>query len=269
MTEAEQRARALEPVVRTVMKKVVELRKAASFKVYMKDDESPVTSADYWANQFILEAIAKIFPGERLIGEESDDKSYIPGIETLWYIDPIDGTKNFISGNNPFHILIGLCINGEPEMGICAYPTNGDILVGGHNCPARIWHANGSETQIERAVNWSTVDMHSITLKGFSEETRSKIYSVNGLQRADPVVNHPSMMGLAFGISMGYIDHRLIHWWDLAAPAAIMKSLGYEVGKTLDNVCAMNDGSLNTSRFHCLPSGVPPFIKKLLYHPEV
>ncbi len=268
MTETEQRARALEPIIRSTMQKVVDLRNGSEFEIFIKGDESPVTSADYWANEFILSEMEKLFPGERLIGEESDDKSYEPGIETLWYIDPIDGTKNYISGNNPFHILIGLCINGEPEMGICAYPTNGDILVGGHNYPARIWHANGSETQIESAVDWSIADLHPITLKGFSEKSRLKVYSTNGLRRADPVFRHPTMMGLAFGISTGYMDHRRIHWWDLCGPAAIMKSLGFEVGKTLDNICAMNDGSLNTDRFHCFPKGVPTSVKKLLYHPE-
>ncbi len=265
MTETEQRARALVPTIRSAMQKVVELRYRSDFKIYIKGDESPVTSADYWANDFILGEMAKLFPGERLIGEESDDKSYEPGIDTLWYIDPIDGTKNYISGNNPFHILIGLCLNGEPELGICAYPTNGDILIGGRHYPARIWHADGSTTQLDLAVEWSNLHNHRVTLKGFSESARSNVLGHNGLRKADPVFRHPTMMGLAFGISTAYMDYRNIHWWDLSGPAAIMKSLGYEVGKTPDNTCAMNDGSLSTNRFHCLLPGTPEDVRTLLY----
>jgi len=73
-------------------------------------------------------------------------------------------------------------------------------------------------------------------------------------------------MGLMFDISTGYMDRRTIHWWDLCGPAAIMKSLGYEVGKTLDNQCAMNDGSLNTSRFHCLLPDTPEEVRLLLHN---
>jgi len=268
MTEAEQRARALEPTVRTAMQKVVELRKGPDFEIFTKDDESPVTSADFWANEFILGKMSELFPGERMIGEESDDKSYAPGTQLLWYVDPIDGTKNFISGHNPFHILIGLCIDGEPALGMCAYPTTGDIIVGGKGFPAQTWTRDGNVLPLKQAPNWSETLIHPITLKGFSEHSRKMLYSVDGLAKADPVFRHPSMMGLAFGISVGYMDHRTIHWWDLCGPSAIMRSLGYEVGKTLDNVCAMNDGSLNTGRFHCLPKGVPMGVKKLLYHPE-
>ncbi len=247
------------------MQKVVELRKDPSFVIYTKGDESPVTSADFWANEFILGKMTELFPGEHLIGEESNDKSYTPGTGILWYVDPIDGTKNFISGHNPFHILIGLCLDGEPVLGICAYPTTGDIIVGGSGFPAQVWNANGSVKPLPKAVDWSSEKVHPLTLKGFSEHARTQVYSSNGLRKAEPVYRHPSMMGLAFGISMGYMDHRMIHWWDLCGPAAIMRSLGYEVGKTIDNVCAMNDGSLNTNRFHCLLPGTPDDVRQLLH----
>lgn len=266
MTEAEQRARALEPIVRSAMQKVVELRNDPSFEVYIKGDESPVTSADFWANEFILSEMAKIFAGERLIGEESDDKTYPLGADILWYIDPIDGTKNYISGKNPFHILIGMCIGGEPVLGMCAYPTTGDIIVGGADFPAQTWHVGGSVTKMHTAARWTEMAHHPVTLKGFSEAARHVVYGTIGLTKADPVFRHPSMMGLMFDISTGYMDRRTIHWWDLCGPAAIMKSLGYEVGKTLDNQCAMNDGSLNTSRFHCLLPDTPEEVRLLLHN---
>jgi len=268
MTEAEQRARALEPTVRTAMQRVIELRKDPSFEIYTKGDESPVTSADFWANEFLLNEMTKLFPGERLIGEESEDKTYESGVDILWYIDPIDGTKNFISGNNPFHILIGCCIDGEPALGICAYPESGNIAVGGIGFPAQLWNSLGSTSDLKHSPNWHVKNHHLISMKGMSEIQRS-IISNTGFIKAPFVHKHPTMMGAAFGISDAYIDHRTIHWWDLAGPAAIMKSLGYEVGNTYDNTSSMNDGSLNTSRFHCLPKGAPTSVKKLLYHPEV
>jgi len=267
MIDIQKRAKALLPALKTTMRAVLDLRMQPDFTIFTKSDESPVTSADLWANDFLLTEMAKLFPGERLIGEESDDKSYSKGVDLLWYIDPIDGTKNYISGVNPFHILIGCCLNGEPVLGICAYPENGKIAVGGSGFSAQLWDDAGNTSDLKRSPIWNDDRNYSISLKGMTDHERSFI-RMNGFTKATYVHQHPTMMGAAYGISDAYIDHRTIHWWDLAGPAAIMRSLGYEVGKTYDNTCAMNDGSLSSSRFHCLPNRTPLAIKKLLYHPE-
>lgn len=267
MIDIQKRAKSLFPALRTTMQTVLDLRVQPEFTIFTKSDDSPVTSADLWANEFLLNEMTKLFPGERLIGEESDDKTYIQGVDILWYVDPIDGTKNYISGENPFHILIGCCIDGEPALGICAYPESGNIAVGGVGYPAQLWDIAGNTSDLKRSPKWTDKDVHSISLKGMTDHQRSIVKS-NGFSKAPYVYQHPTMMGAAYGVSDAYVDHRTIHWWDLAGPAAIMKSLGYEVGKTFDNTCSMNDGSLSSSRFHCLPHGVPLAIKKLLYHPE-
>jgi 3'(2'), 5'-bisphosphate nucleotidase len=265
MLEVVKRARLLEPMLRVVMAQVIKLRNSINFEIIIKEDGSPVTNADLWANEFILQEMSRIFPGELLIGEENEQKVVPRDLELVWFFDPIDGTKNFINRSNPFHILIGLCSYGEPILGLCAYPLSGDIIVGGQSYSAEVWHADGSKTSLNSASSYTSGSL-KITLKGFDEVHRNLVYNHPSFQKAKPVLGHPSMMGPIFGFSDAYIDHRTIHYWDLCAPAAIMRSLGYQVGRNLDNTNKMNDGTLNTARFFCFPPGTPMDLKQFVYH---
>lgn len=263
MINIEERARLIEPILRKTMDQVIELRSSDDFEIITKQDGSPVTNADFWANNFLLEKLGKLFPGELMIGEENDRKEIPTGTKLIWFFDPIDGTKNYISMHNPFHILLGISIDGEPVMGICAYPLTGNMIVGGEQYPAEIWHRDGSIIPLSRASNYSSKSM-MITLKGFSDVGRNQVYNHPLFEKAKPVLGHPSIMGPAFSYSEAYIDHRDIHWWDLCGPAAIMRSLGYEVGRYLDNSSQMNNGDLFTDRFFCFPPGTPKELKEFV-----
>ena len=263
MIHIEERARVLIPILRRVMNKVVELRSRDDFEIIIKEDGSPVTNADLWANAYLLDELRRLFPGEILIGEENDKKDLPINADIVWFFDPIDGTKNYISMKNPFHILIGICVQGEPVLGICAYPLSGDILIGGYDYPAVMWHADGSKTSLDQASYYSS-GILKITLKGFDEIQRNAVYNHPKFEKAKPLWGHPGIMGPAFGFSDAYMDRRNIHWWDLCGPAAIMRSLGYEVGRTLDNTCQMNTGVLFTDRFFCFLPGTPADLKRFL-----
>ncbi len=266
MVNVTERALALLPALSKAMNEVVAMRSEPGFHIIYKEDGSPVTSADLWANEFLAGAVGSLFPEEHLLGEESLSTDYPVNAEWLWYIDPIDGTKQYISGHNPFYMLLGLCHWGEPVLGICAYPGLGKMVVGGQGLPAEVWYQDGNRTSLPASVSWYSKNHHQLTLKGFTEEEKERVGSYPGIQKAKPVFRHPSMMGAAFQLTDGFLDRRTIHYWDLCAPAAIMRSLGYEVGQTPDNRCIMNDGSIKTPRFHCLPPDTPEAIKAFVYH---
>jgi 3'-phosphoadenosine 5'-phosphosulfate (PAPS) 3'-phosphatase len=265
MVNVSERALSLLPALSKAMNEVVRMRSEPDFQVIQKEDGSPVTSADLWANEFLLGAITSLFPDEALLGEESLSTDYPIHAEWLWFIDPIDGTKHYLSGHNPFYMLIGLCHWGEPVMGICAYPSLGKIVVGGHGFPAEVWYQDGDRKRLPLSKSWHDKDHHTLTLKGFSDQEKVRVGAYPGIVKAKPVYQHPSMMGAAYELSDGFLDRRSIHYWDLCAPAAIMRSLEYEVGRTIDNKCLMNDGSIRTPRFHCLPKDTPDAIKELVY----
>lgn len=93
-----------------------------------KADASPVTAADREAEEVMRELIRKEFPAHGIIGEEWG--SYHPDAEYVWALDPIDGTKNFVSGSFLFGTLIALLHRGRPILGGIHHPLLGEFLVG-------------------------------------------------------------------------------------------------------------------------------------------
>jgi histidinol phosphatase-like enzyme (inositol monophosphatase family) len=86
-----------------------------------KADDSPVTRADREAEWLLREAIQKAFPGDGVLGEEHGE---IEGTSPYrWILDPIDGTKSFISGVPLFGTLIGVQRDGESVLGVIELPA--------------------------------------------------------------------------------------------------------------------------------------------------
>jgi len=79
-------------------------------------DEGPVTRADTEVNARIVAALRAGFPDDDVIAEESDAES--AGRARCWYVDPIDGTTEFARGEDEWAVQIGLCIDGEPVLGV-------------------------------------------------------------------------------------------------------------------------------------------------------
>ena len=100
---------------------------ATEFTVEMKEDKSPVTDADYAAHKLIVADLKRITPDLPVLSEESAD---IPFAErrrwdSYWLVDPLDGTKEFISKNGDFTVNIALIQNGTPIVGVVHVPVTG------------------------------------------------------------------------------------------------------------------------------------------------
>lgn len=102
------------------------------FDVEAKDDASPVTQADREAEKLIFRMIREGITGEfPLVGEEAASAGNTPDIHDrpFWLIDPLDGTKEFISRNGQFTVNIALIENGTPVLGAVHLPVSGDTFV--------------------------------------------------------------------------------------------------------------------------------------------
>lgn len=93
-----------------------------------KPDGSPVTAADKKTEERMRTELQKAFPDHGILGEEFGESS--PNAEFVWTIDPIDGTRSFITGIPLFGTLLGLLHRGEPIVGVIAMPALGEIYYG-------------------------------------------------------------------------------------------------------------------------------------------
>lgn len=90
-----------------------------------EDRTDPVTVADYECQQYLVEAITRRFPDHGIVGEEeegseSDSDAVAP--DTVWILDPLDGTKNFVNGLPVFACSVGVIHRGAPIVGAIWLP---------------------------------------------------------------------------------------------------------------------------------------------------
>ena len=87
-----------------------------------KADQSPVTIADQQVETALSNVIAKVFPDDAIQGEEFGAAGNDESARFCWVIDPIDGTKAFISGKPIFGTLVGVTDRGIPLAGMIDRP---------------------------------------------------------------------------------------------------------------------------------------------------
>jgi len=88
----------------------------------------PVTEADKGAERAIRKIINERLPDHGIIGEEYGDEN--AGADFVWVLDPVDGTRAFISGLPLWTTLIGLRYRGRPVLGLIAQPYLGEVFLG-------------------------------------------------------------------------------------------------------------------------------------------
>lgn len=99
----------------------------------LKTDASPVTIADRTAEQAMRAVLAERFPGHGILGEEFGLQN--PESRLRWVLDPIDGTRAFITGRPSFGTLIALLDGDTPIIGIIDQPITGERWVGAKGRP--------------------------------------------------------------------------------------------------------------------------------------
>ena len=105
---------------------------AGAFAVEYKGKDDPVTRADREANTLICAELARAYPGVPIVAEESDPASYAGFSQApcAWFVDPLDGTRDFVARNGEFAVMIGLAEAGRAVLGVLVLPALRRSLVG-------------------------------------------------------------------------------------------------------------------------------------------
>ena len=107
---------------------------AGPFQVDLKGPNDPVTRADREANALICRMLEERFPDAALIAEESvpgpTEVAALVGRERVFFVDPLDGTREFVDKNGEFAVMIGMCVSGRPTLGVVVAPVTGDAFAG-------------------------------------------------------------------------------------------------------------------------------------------
>ena len=104
---------------------------ATDFSVRDKADASPVTAADEAAEKIILADLAMIAPEVPVVAEEAVAKGLVPVIaDRFFLVDPLDGTREFVSRRDEFTVNVALIEDGEPVLGVVFAPARRELYWG-------------------------------------------------------------------------------------------------------------------------------------------
>jgi myo-inositol-1(or 4)-monophosphatase len=139
MSETERDWAGVLPVVREIVAEAgrqAQRTRDAGVTRMAKSHQDFVTEADLMVERFVREELARLFPSDRVFGEENgdddnDDDDHTGGPSSskdrvTWILDPVDGTSNFAAGLDTWCVSLGAVCNGQTEVGVIAAPDRNE-----------------------------------------------------------------------------------------------------------------------------------------------
>jgi len=200
---------------------------ATEFDVAYKAEADPVTEADTKANAYIVDQIRRAFPDDGVVAEESEDRSDALEAGRCWYVDPLDGTKEFVARNGEFSVMLGLAIDGVAMAGV-VYRPEGDKLYSGVVGEGAYLEAGDKRTPL--CV--STVAEPSRLKLVISRSHRNRAVSDVIAQLGITDETSSGSVGLKAGLIAEQAADLYLHIaakssrWDACGPEAILKAAG-------------------------------------------
>lgn len=199
-----------------------------------------VTQMDRGIEEFFIKKISEHFPSHFVLGEEgvSKDKTYNPAEETVWIIDPIDGTTNFVHQKRNFTISVGIYVKGTAEIGL-VYDPVAEELFSAQKGKGAFLNDQQLQTLSETPLEHAIISFNPLWLTPNEKCDFQKIQTIVKRSRGIRGLGSASleMVYVACGRLDAYFDFRLSSW-DIAGGMVILEELGAKLttadGKKID-----------------------------------
>lgn len=197
------------------------------FGYELKGEVDPVTEADRLANTYLVNALRSAFPTDGVVAEESADISDALDKTRCWYVDPLDGTKEFIKKNGEFSVMVGLAVEGRSVLGVVYQPVTDKLYTGIPGVGAAL-SAQGDTRSLRVSDVGEAARLRLVTSRSHRSEGVDQIVSALGIE-------HQAVSG-SVGLKVGLIAEQVadlyVHLsdrscaWDACAPEAILRAAG-------------------------------------------
>ncbi len=203
----------------------IEREKISTEDVELKSAASLVTYVDKNAEKQIVEKLSQLIPGSGFVAEEGTATS--KGEKFMWFVDPLDGTTNYIHGIPAYSVSIGLSENGEMVLGVVYDVAHNELFYAWKGSPA---FSDGKEIKVATAkksedtliatgfpyYDFEKTDLYIEALKELMKSTR-------GIRRLGSAAI--DLCYVASGHFDAFYEHAL-HAWDVAAGGFILQQAG-------------------------------------------
>ena len=224
----------LEPIARAAGDIIMAIY-SQPFTVEYKGDESPLTAADKGAHEVIVQALAGLTPDIPVLSEESGPEvmGLRHGWSRYWLVDPLDGTKEFVSRNGEFTVNIALIEDGKPLWGLVYAPVLDRLWYGGKGMGA--WRvADGKREAIQTLPHQEGAPWRVVGSRNhLSRETLDYLARFGDIERGEiELVSMGSSLKfciIAEGGAELYPRLAPTCEWDTAAAQAVLEGAGGNV----------------------------------------
>jgi myo-inositol-1(or 4)-monophosphatase len=201
------------------------MRNLEKLAVEQKGHNDYVSDADRAAEQTVIDCILKHYPDHAILAEESGTQGES---DTVWIIDPLDGTTNFLHGFPVFAVSIGVQVNGRLEHGVIYDPMRQELFTSSRGQGAQL---DGRRIRVSRQLHLE----HALIGTGFPfrqanqevspylEMLKKVIESTSGVRR--PGAAALDLAYVAAGRLDGFWETGLAPW-DLAAGSLMIREAG-------------------------------------------
>jgi 3'(2'), 5'-bisphosphate nucleotidase len=174
-----------------------------------------------------VQRLAAAFPNDGIVAEESENQRETFNRERIWYVDPLDGTKEFVAKNGEFSVMIGLSVGGRARLGVVLQPSSDKLYLGEIGQGAWLEHA-GKQRALTVSDIAETSRLGLIVSRSHRPSRVSELKQRLGIERE-------SVSG-SVGLKIGHIAEQhadlYVHMsdkssaWDTCAPEAILHAAG-------------------------------------------
>ncbi|MCC7411661.1 MAG: inositol monophosphatase, partial [Gammaproteobacteria bacterium] len=231
-----------------------QLDRGPTLTVMSKAHNDFVSEVDHAAEQAIIAILRAAYPEHGILAEESGAQ---PGDDYLWFIDPLDGTTNFLHGFPQFAVSIAVSRRGQLYQGVVYDPLKQDLFTASRGQGAQL---NGRRIRVSGLIHLDTALIgtgfpvkHREHIDTYVAQFRTLLESTAGLRRAGA-----ASLDLAY-VACGRLDG---FWelglspWDIAAGALLIE----EAGGLVTDV----DGGVDFLRSGAIVAANPALLKNLL-----
>ena len=217
---------------------ILEVYHNETTEVELKGDESPLTQADLRSNTAIMKWLET--SEHPVLSEEGKHLSYDERKQwsTLWIVDPLDGTKEFIKRNGEFTVNVALVESGRPILGVVYVPVTGELYLGvkGEGAIKMVIDASTTFTDVhlESAVALPVAMDRPFTAVGsrshMNEETEAFLATYRAQHGEVAILSKGSslkMCMVAEGLADVYPRFAPTMEWDTAAGQAVVEAAGF------------------------------------------
>lgn len=189
-----------------------------------KEDASPVTLADREAEAILRGVLKRRCPDHGLTGEEMPPDD--PGARHVWLIDPIDGTRAFITGRPSFCTLIALLDEGVPVLGLIDQPVTGERWIGARGAALRFQGSFGGSPGTRRGIALREAELSCTSPEMHDPAHRARFDRLARVTRRTYWGGDAYAYGL---LALGQIDviaESSMKPWDWAALVPVIEAAG-------------------------------------------